>query len=51
MRFKSSVWDNYRYLNAFRPFWDAMQNSIILATLDGERGDGAYFTHRLDRLS
>jgi iron(III) transport system permease protein len=25
--------DNYRYLNGFRPFWDAMQNSIILATL------------------
>ena len=25
--------DNYRYLYSFRPFWDAMQNSIILATL------------------
>ncbi len=25
--------DNYRYLGTFRPFWDAMQNSIILATL------------------
>lgn len=25
--------DNYRYLQGFRPFWDAMQNSIILATL------------------
>ena len=25
--------DNYRYLGGFRPFWDAMQNSIILATL------------------
>ena len=25
--------DNYRYLNGFRPFWDAMKNSIILATL------------------
>jgi len=25
--------DNYRYLHGFRPFWDAMQNSIILATL------------------
>jgi iron(III) transport system permease protein len=25
--------DNYRYLNGFRPFWDAMQNSIILATM------------------
>lgn len=25
--------DNYRYLGSFRPFWDAMQNSIILATL------------------
>jgi len=25
--------DNYRYLQTFRPFWDAMQNSIILATL------------------
>ena len=26
-------WDNYRYLNTFRPFWDAMKNSIILALL------------------
>ncbi len=25
--------DNYRYLHGFRPFWDAMQNSIILALL------------------
>jgi iron(III) transport system permease protein len=25
--------DNYRYLNGFRPFWDALQNSIVLATL------------------
>jgi iron(III) transport system permease protein len=25
--------DNYRYLSTFRPFWDAMQNSIILAVL------------------
>ena len=25
--------DNYRYLSDFRPFWQAMQNSIILATL------------------
>jgi iron(III) transport system permease protein len=25
--------DNYRYLAGFRPFWDAMQNSIILSTL------------------
>ncbi len=25
--------DNYRYLGSFRPFWDAMKNSIILATL------------------
>jgi iron(III) transport system permease protein len=25
--------DNYVYLLSFRPFWDAMQNSIILATL------------------
>ncbi len=25
--------DNYRYLNGFRPFWEAMKNSIILATL------------------
>jgi iron(III) transport system permease protein len=25
--------DNYTYLYGFRPFWDAMQNSIILATL------------------
>ncbi len=25
--------DNYRYLHGFRPFWDAMTNSIILATL------------------
>lgn len=25
--------DNYRYLGGFRPFWQAMQNSIILATL------------------
>lgn len=24
--------DNYRYLGGFRPFWDAMKNSIILAT-------------------
>ena len=24
--------DNYRYLNGFRPFWDAMKNSLILAT-------------------
>jgi iron(III) transport system permease protein len=25
--------DNYRYLAGFRPFWDAMKNSVILATL------------------
>jgi iron(III) transport system permease protein len=25
--------DNYRYLGGFRPFWDAMKNSVILATL------------------
>ena len=25
--------DNYRYLHGFRPFWDAMSNSIILATM------------------
>ncbi len=25
--------DNYRYLSSFRPFWQAMQNSIVLATL------------------
>jgi iron(III) transport system permease protein len=25
--------DNYRYLWGFRPFWDAMQNSVILATM------------------
>jgi iron(III) transport system permease protein len=25
--------DNYRYLKTFRPFWDAMQNSIILSVL------------------
>ena len=25
--------DNYRYLGGFRPFWDAMKNSIILSTL------------------
>ena len=25
--------DNYRYLYGFRPFWDAMQNSIILAIM------------------
>lgn len=25
--------DNYRYLSTFRPFWQAMQNSIVLATL------------------
>jgi iron(III) transport system permease protein len=25
--------DNYRYLSGFRPFWDALQNSIILATM------------------
>ena len=25
--------DNYRYLSTFRPFWDAMKNSIILSTL------------------
>jgi len=25
--------DNYRYLNGFRPFWDALQNSVLLATL------------------
>jgi iron(III) transport system permease protein len=25
--------DNYRYLSGFRPFWDAMKNSIILATM------------------
>jgi iron(III) transport system permease protein len=25
--------DNYRYLADFRPFWDAMKNSILLATL------------------
>jgi iron(III) transport system permease protein len=26
-------WDNYTYLFTFRPFWGAMQNSIILAIL------------------
>jgi iron(III) transport system permease protein len=25
--------DNYRYLVGFRPFWDALKNSVILATL------------------
>jgi iron(III) transport system permease protein len=25
--------DNYRYLAGFRPFWDAMKNSILLATM------------------
>ncbi len=25
--------DNYRYLGSFRPFWEAMKNSVILATL------------------
>jgi len=25
--------DNYRYLGGFRPFWDAMKNSLILSTL------------------
>jgi iron(III) transport system permease protein len=25
--------DNYRYLSSFRPFWEAMKNSVILATL------------------
>jgi iron(III) transport system permease protein len=25
--------DNYRYLSSFRPFWEAMKNSILLATL------------------
>ena len=25
--------DNYRYLGGFRPFWEAMKNSIILSTL------------------
>ncbi|HEV8719055.1 MAG TPA: iron ABC transporter permease [Candidatus Binatia bacterium] len=25
--------DNYRYLSGFRPFWEAMKNSILLATL------------------
>lgn len=25
--------DNYRYLGGFRPFWQAMKNSILLATL------------------
>jgi iron(III) transport system permease protein len=25
--------DNYRYLWTFRPFWDALQNSVVLATL------------------
>ena len=25
--------DNYRYLNGFRPFWDALKNSVLLATL------------------
>lgn len=25
--------DNYRYLSTFRPFWEAMKNSIILSTL------------------
>jgi len=25
--------ENYRYLGTFRPFWDAMQNSLILATM------------------
>jgi iron(III) transport system permease protein len=32
MLFKAQL-DNYRYLNTFRPFWDAMKNSIILALL------------------
>lgn len=31
--FQKLSWDNYRYLNTFRPFWDAMKNSIILALL------------------
>ncbi|HZD41310.1 MAG TPA: iron ABC transporter permease, partial [Terriglobales bacterium] len=25
--------ENYRYLASFRPFWDAMQNSVVLALL------------------
>ena len=25
--------DNYRYLSTFRPFWEAMKNSILLSTL------------------
>jgi iron(III) transport system permease protein len=25
--------DNYRYLGTFRPFWEALKNSILLATL------------------
>jgi iron(III) transport system permease protein len=25
--------DNYKYLWGFRPFWDAMRNSVVLATL------------------
>ena len=25
--------DNYKYLKTFRPFWDAMQNSILLSIL------------------
>ncbi|MSP39647.1 MAG: iron ABC transporter permease [Deltaproteobacteria bacterium] len=25
--------DNYRYLGGFRPFWEAMKNSVILSTL------------------
>jgi iron(III) transport system permease protein len=30
--------DNYRYLGSFRPFWDAMWNSIVLALLTATVG-------------
>ncbi len=30
--------ENYRYLNGFRPFWDAMKNSIILALMTATVG-------------
>lgn len=30
--------ENYRYLLTFRPFWDAMQNSIVLALLSASAG-------------
>ena len=42
--------DNYRYLGGFRPFWDALQNSILLATLTATVAMDSDFAGRVDRL-